>query len=61
MDGFNVAAIPEKTNARSPTNLEIKKQDSLNYLEQAWAFIDHQEQEPQYNLNLTKVSMNSKI
>ena len=25
MDGFNIAAIPEKTNPRSPTNLEIKK------------------------------------
>ena len=41
-------------------NLDLKKQDSLNRLEQVWAFIDHQDKEPEYNLNLTKVSMNSK-
>ena len=39
---------------------ELEKQTSLNRLADAWKYLDdHQDQdEPEYNLNLTKCSMN---
>jgi hypothetical protein len=43
IDGFKIA-IPEKSNPTNPanlSNLEVKKQESINRLEQVWAFIDH--------------------